>query len=140
MSRFLAAAVLLLLTAAVSRAQWERIPIAGGHYERLVKHPFKTNELYGIVEQYGIFRSTDQGYTWAPWLRSTPQRAWTKIIALTFTKDGTALMIADGYPYISRNDGATWENIPGLFSLRAGDGSVAHVDTTGRITMFNDWS
>ena len=130
-----------VLTAGLAaQAQWERIPIQGGHFERLVKHPFKENELYGIVEQYGIYRSTDQGYTWASWMKSTPQRAWKSIYALTFAKDGTALMISDGYPYVSRDDGRTWENIAGLFSKQAADLCRAFVDSTGRITLFNDRS
>ena len=129
-----------VLTAGLAaQAQWERIPIEGGHFERLVKHPFKVNELYGIVEKYGIYRSTDQGYTWANWLRRTTEHPWINIAALTFTKDGSALMIANGYPYLSRDDGITWMDLSGPLG-RQGFFVYAHVDTSGRITLFNDRS
>ena len=129
-----------VLTAGLAaQAQWERIPIQGGHFERLVKHPFKENELYGIVEKNGIYRSTDQGYTWANWLLRTKEHPWINISALTFTIDGSALMIANGYPYLSRDDGITWVDLSGPLG-RLGFFVYAHVDLNGRITLFNDRS
>jgi len=56
----------LLSSMTDARAQWEKLPLYGGHAEKLVRSIFNPNEFFALTKSAGVWYSSDAGNNWKP--------------------------------------------------------------------------
>jgi photosystem II stability/assembly factor-like uncharacterized protein len=84
-------------------AQWQRLPLYGGHAEKLVPSEHNPDEIFALLKENNVYRSTDRGETWNP----LP----TGITATDFAVSSTGTYFAWSHDQvrISRDGGRSWE-------------------------------
>lgn len=117
MRRLLAMLALLFLPSFLF-AQWERLPLYGGHADRLVQNKFKPNEIYAIIEMGGIYRSTDYGETWKMVVTNIDTLGWLGpfrgIAEFEVSADNILFVNAQRKIWKSTDSGSTWSFDPNL--------------------------
>ena len=109
MNKTLTLLILLMACTQVAHAQWERLPLYGGHADRLVQNKYKPNEIFAIIERGGIYKSTDYGETWEAVVTDIARLGWAGIREFDVMANGTYYAsIAKGI-WKSYDKGINWE-------------------------------
>jgi photosystem II stability/assembly factor-like uncharacterized protein len=104
--------LLLILPATVATAQWTRLPLYAGHADRLVQNKYKPNEIFAVVQNGGIYKSTDFGDTWSTVVNDLDliwHSTYPGELAFEVTAMGDYLVSTDRMFYRSQDGGRTWQ-------------------------------
>ncbi len=97
-----------------------------------------TQDLWLGTEQNGVFRSTDNGFTWTQESPSDQQISDSDIYGITFDRNGNVLFASQGGVWRSSttNSGYTWTNVLSNPNVSAGKGLTR--DANGNLYYGHD--
>ncbi len=107
---------MLLVFSIVTKAQWEKLPLFGGHVERFIENKFNTNDVFALVKNYGVWYSSDAGENWRTTNGNNNELLNRTISDLEITNDGIIYIITEQTPLVSTilcstDQGARWNEI-----------------------------
>jgi photosystem II stability/assembly factor-like uncharacterized protein len=140
---------LAIMLAAPVRAQWEQLPLWGGHADLLVQNKYKKNEIFAVIARGGLYRSEDYGSTWNTVVASfytlgNGERDWANLTvdydyAADFEVSGTDTYYIYVRQALWRSDdrGVTWTH-DSSFGVGFGRSAILESNEDGTL-FFSPW-
>ncbi len=103
--------VLLYLCQPLAAQQWERLPLNGGQFDKLVQNPYNEVDIIGYNRQGNFFRSVDGGNSWER-MRNENFPFHQGFMNITFDLQGRIYVTSFNGLWRSDRDGVVWDSIP----------------------------
>jgi photosystem II stability/assembly factor-like uncharacterized protein len=109
--RYFIVALLCLLFQPLDAQQWERLPLNGGQFDKLVQNPYNEKDIIGYNRQGNFFRSKDGGNSWVR-MRNENFRFDQSFVNFTFDPQGRIYATSLNGLWRSDADGVVWDSLP----------------------------
>ena len=125
--------VLILAHAAFTQAQWEKLPLYGGHAWKLVQSKFNPDDIFAITERSGVWYSSDGGDNWRPINGRNNELMHQEVKDIEVGKRNEIFTLFGKHLYRSQDAGTTWRVMKFPASVSIESDSHVEMDTTGRL-------
>ena len=85
--------ILLALPLIAVHAQWEKLPLYGGHAERLIQSKFNPNDIFALTAKSGVWYSSDGGDNWRPINGDNNELVGKEVNDLEVAKDNSIFIV-----------------------------------------------
>ncbi|MCZ7558230.1 MAG: T9SS type A sorting domain-containing protein [Bacteroidia bacterium] len=109
--RYFILVLLCLLCQPLAAQQWERLPLNGGQFDKLVQNPYNEKDIIGYNRQGNFFRSKDGGNSWTR-MRNETFRFDQSFVNFTFDPQGRIYATSLNGLWRSDADGVVWDSLP----------------------------
>jgi len=125
--------MLMLVYSAIAQAQWERLPLYGGHAWKLVQSKFNPDDIFAITERSGVWYSSDGGDNWRPINGKNNELVHQEVKDLEVGRDGSIFLIYDRHLYFSSDNGSSWNQIDNPQNPEVYLDNFIEIDVNGRL-------
>ncbi len=116
-------------------AQWEQVPLKGGHIDRFIPSIYDSNIIFAFTRYQNIYYSKERCKNWKQLFDKNRFKPTTDIMDIAITKKGTLILLGYDSWWRSENFGISWNEITG----QVGNLSPRQVQMTksGRIMVLS---
>ncbi len=127
---------IVFLAGMVHAQEWERLPLDGGHLDRLIVNPYNDHEIYGFIQGKDLYRSVDGGLHWKRIISDTiPFHPY--YLDLTVDLRGRVYTITSDGVWRSSDHGENWNHLSVPGGTEFNGNSQIEVNEMGIILVWN---